>query len=330
MADLAIVVIGRNEGARLIACLDSIGRAGPVVYVDSGSTDGSVEAALARGAEVVDLDLSQPFTAARARNAGLARLKALGFTGPFVQMVDGDCQLAPDWLDRARAALAADPGLAVVFGRRRERYPQASLYNWLCDVEWAVPPGPARYCGGDVMLRRVAVEAVGNYPDNMIAGEEPDLSIRLRAAGWRLECLDAEMTLHDAAIHRFGQWWRRAMRAGHAYAELAARHGGDYRRRAASALLWGVAIPLAALALIAVDARLALLVALLLPLQVLRSAWRLSRSRPSALTIAAFHMLAKPAQAIGMARWALTRLRGGRAHLIEYKGNDGAPAGRAG
>jgi len=330
MANPAVVVIGRNEGARLIACLDSIGHAGPLIYVDSGSTDGSVDAARARGADVVDLDLSRPFTAARARNTGLRRLKAQGFTGPFVQMIDGDCQLAPGWLDRAQATLDADPGLAIVFGRRRERYPQASIYNWLCDVEWAVPPGPARYCGGDVMLRRAAVEAVGSYPDDMIAGEEPDLSIRLREAGWRLECLDAEMTLHDAAIHRFGQWWRRAIRSGHAYAELAARHGGDYRRRAASALLWGAAIPLAALALSAVDIRLALLVALLLPLQVLRSARRLSRSQPSALAVAAFHMLAKPAQVIGIARWAFTRLRGDPARLIEYKGNDDTPAGRAG
>ncbi len=330
MADLAVVVIGRNEGARLIACLESIGSAGPVVYVDSGSTDGSIEAALARGADVVNLDLRRPFTAARARNMGLARLKARGFTGTFVQMIDGDCQLAPGWMERARAALEADPDLAIVFGRRRERHPQASIYNWLCDVEWAVPPGPVRYCGGDVMLRQSAVEAVGGYPDDMIAGEEPDLSIRLRRAGWRLECLDVEMTLHDAAIHHFGQWWRRATRAGHAYAELAARHGGDHRRRAFSALLWGVAIPVTALALIAIDIRAAVLVALLLPLQILRTAARLSRPWASALTVAAFHMLVKPAQAVGMARWAINRLRGRQATLIEYKGDDSTPGGRGG
>ena len=38
------VVIGRNEGARLIACLDSLqGQVRRVVYVDSGSTDGRIK-----------------------------------------------------------------------------------------------------------------------------------------------------------------------------------------------------------------------------------------------------------------------------------------------
>ncbi|WP_375427132.1 glycosyltransferase [uncultured Sphingomonas sp.] len=323
---LGIVVIGRNEGDRLVRCLASIGPGAPVVYVDSGSTDGSVAAAAAAGARVVNLDLSTPFTAARARNAGRA---ALDSTVRLVQFIDGDCTVRPGWLDRGRAALAADPGLAAVFGRRREVAPDASTYNWLCDIEWAVPPGPARQFGGDAMLRTSALDQAGGYPDEMIAGEEPDLSMRLGACGWRIACLAEEMTLHDAAMTRFGQWWRRAERSGHAYAELETRHPGEYRRRVRAALFWGAAVPGAALLALAAAAwtgsgvvLLATLAIAFLPVaQFVRVAVRERRARPTrdALTWSLFLLLDKPPHAIGILRYWLSRLRGRRTPLIEYK-----------
>lgn len=69
-----VVVIGRNEGERLRQCLRSLLPTVVAVYVDSGSTDGSAKWARDNGAEVVDLDASVPFTAARVRNAGFQRL----------------------------------------------------------------------------------------------------------------------------------------------------------------------------------------------------------------------------------------------------------------
>ncbi|QKR99438.1 glycosyltransferase [Sphingomonas sp. CL5.1] len=330
-AALGIVVIGRNEGERLVRCLASIGRDHPVVYVDSGSTDDSVVTATRAGARIVALDMSTPFTAARARNAGRA---ALGGQVTLVQFVDGDCTLDPAWLDHAQAALAADGGLAAVFGRRREIRPEASRYNWLCDVEWAVPPGEVRYCGGDVMIRADALDAAGGYPDEMIAGEEPDLSIRMRASGWRIACLPYEMTRHDAAITRFGQWWRRAVRSGHAYAELAARHRGsplqDYGHRLRGVLFWGGLLPVAAFVLLLSGAilrqsfvALCGCAVLMLPvLQFVRITRRERSRRPmrEALTIAAFLMLAKPAQTLGALRYAIGRIGGRGARIIEYKG----------
>ena len=323
---LGIVVIGRNEGERLKRCLASIGTEAPVIYVDSGSADGSVAAAEAAGATVVALDLSVPFTAARARNAGRA---ALEDGARLIQFVDGDCAVRPGWLDAACAALDADPGLAAVFGRRREIAPDASTYNWLCDVEWAVPPGPVRQFGGDVMLRADALDEAGGYPEEMIAGEEPDLSMRLGARGWRIACLPQEMTLHDAAMTRFGQWWRRVERSGHAYAELESRHPGEYRRRVRAALFWGAAVPGAVLVLLIAAAvtssgwiALAALGAALLPaLQFARVAARESRVWPmrDALTWSLFLLLDKPPHAIGIARYWLSRLRGRRTPLIEYK-----------
>lgn len=324
MSAIGIVVIGRNEGERLIRCLRSIGREGEIVYVDSGSTDGSVAAAAALGARIVALDLSVPFTAARARNAGRA---ALGHDTAFVQFIDGDCALHPGWLAQAHAALVADTGLAAVFGRRREIAPDASPYNWLCDVEWAVPSGPADYFGGDVMIRAAALDAAGGYPDEMIAGEEPDLAIRLRALGWRIECLPAEMTAHDAAIMRFAQWWRRTERTGHAYAQLCDRHGRSplqrFPRHLRGVLLWGGAIPLAALLAGLAGGLLAALAVLGIPLlQVARIMLRELRHRPAraAVTLAVFLMLAKPAQMIGALRYWIARARGRAPRIIEYKG----------
>lgn len=310
MTMVAAIVIGRNEGERLVACLASLGDAARLIYVDSGSTDDSIVNARAAGADVVMLDMARPFTAARGRNAGLEHLAQTGFAGDYVQMVDGDCTLAPGWLAAGRTALDADPALAGVFGRLRERHPDASLYNWLCDVEWQVPPGPARAFSGNVMLRRQAAAAAGNYPTALAAGEEPDLSIRLRAAGWHILCLDADMGWHDAAMTRFGQWWRRAVRAGSAYAALASRHRdrtlSDYGRRLKGVAFWAVLVPLIILLLLPVAPLAALAVALLIPTQILRSAFRLRRPWREAVTIASFHMLAKPAQAIGALRWLLT------------------------
>ena len=192
-------MIGRNEGARLVACLASLtGQVRRLVYVDSGSTDGSVMAARAAGAEVVVLDMALPFTAARARNAGLA---VLADAPPeFVQLVDGDCAVQPGWIAAALAGFAAHPAAVVLCGRRRERFPEASVYNALADREWNTPIGPALTCGGDALMRFDAVQTVGGYDPRLIAGEEPDLCLRLRAKGGEVWRIDAEMTLHDAAM----------------------------------------------------------------------------------------------------------------------------------
>lgn len=273
---LGAVVIGRNEGARLLACLDALsGGVEELIYVDSGSTDGSVEAARARGARIVTLDARVPFTAARARNAGLDQLSP---DIDLVQFVDGDCEVREGWLACARDFLADNPEVAVVCGRRREKFPEASLYNRLIDGEWDTPPGPARACGGDAMMRVAPLRAVGGYRPGLIAGEEPELCVRLRQEGWKIYRLDAEMTLHDADIKRFSQWWQRARRAGHAFAEGAALHGAPPERHWVAernrALMWGAALPCVILLLALLVSPWLWLLALIYPLQVLRLAWR--------------------------------------------------------
>jgi glycosyltransferase involved in cell wall biosynthesis len=221
LAHLAVVAIGRNEGERLVRCLQSLrGRAGLVVYVDSGSTDGSLQVARSSGAEVVGLDMSSPFTAARARNAGLARALERRPDLEYVQFVDGDCEVVPGWLEAACSFLVEHPRAAVATGLRRERYPERSVYNLLCDLDWNPhAAGIVKSCGGDAMMRVAALEAVGRYRPDLVAGEEPELCVRLRAAGWEIHALGVPMTLHDAAMTRFAQWWMRTLRTGYAYAQ---------------------------------------------------------------------------------------------------------------
>ena len=313
---VAAVLIGRNEGARLQAALASIpAGVAPVVYVDSGSTDGSVAAAGAAGARVVRLNIAQPFTAARARNEGFAALQA--DTTDYVQFIDGDCTLDPDWIATATAFLDANPVAAVACGRRRERFPEVSVYNRLCDAEWNTAIGPAGACGGDALMRASAFAAVGGFNGTLIAGEEPELCVRLRAAGWEIWRLDAEMTLHDAAMTRFGQWWKRTRRSGHAFAEGAALHGRPPERHCIretrSALAWGLGLPAAVVLGTVLLSPWALLLSLAWPAQFLRLAPRLGPTR------AAFLMLGKTPEALGVVEYGWGRITGKRRGLIEYK-----------
>jgi GT2 family glycosyltransferase len=269
-----VVAIGRNEGERLRQCLQSvIGKVAGVVYVDSGSTDGSVAMAQAMGVLVVELDMSVPFTAARARNAGFARLLESLPQLAYIQFVDGDCEVVAGWLEHASEFLDNHDDVAVVCGRRRERYPQRSIYNALCDIEWDAPLGEVRACGGDALMRAAAFRAVDGFRPDMIAGEEPELCIRLRASGGRIWRLGEEMTLHDAAMLRFGQWWQRSKRAGYAFALGAYLHGRPperhYVRHARRALFWGVALPLLTALLGLIDTRFAGLI-FLYPMKILR------------------------------------------------------------
>ena len=324
MSRLGIVVIGRNEGERLERCLRSLaGAERMIVYVDSGSSDDSVAFARREGCRVVELDPSLPFSAARARNEGLRRLLEEEPATELVQFVDGDCEVRAEWIPNAVRALEASPGTAVVCGRRRERAPDASLYNRLCDLEWDTPVGEALACGGDFLARVRALNQVGGFDASVVAGEEPELCLRLRRAGWTIRRLDAEMTLHDAAISRFAQWWRRMVRSGHGYAQGAAMHRGFYFRENASIVFWSLLWPLAAFALAAPTRGLSLGLLAAYPLQIVRIARRESHRTAhasDAWLYGAFCVLGKWAQHAGQWKYLFVRWRGRLPHIIEYKG----------
>jgi GT2 family glycosyltransferase len=321
--DFGFVVIGRNEGERLKRCLMSLPKGALVVYVDSGSTDGSLEWVKERGTEVVELNTHLGFTAARARNAGFRRLKQLAPELTYVQFVDGDCELDLGWPEHAISFLESHADVCAVFGRRRERYPSQSIYNRLCDIEWDVPVGQIKAFGGDVMIRAYAIESVGGYRDDLIAGEEPELSLRLRARGWRIWRLDAEMTVHDAAITRPSQWWRRHVRSGYAFAEGAYLHGAaperHWVRESRRALIWGVILPAACCTASVTALPWGFATWLVYPLQMLRLFCRGARPIRDRVLLAVFQVMMRFPEGQGYMKFVVHRVLDQRTSVIEYK-----------
>ncbi|MBW8743177.1 MAG: glycosyltransferase family 2 protein [Sphingomonas sp.] len=329
---IGVVVIGRNEGERLKASLASLRGIDHIVYVDSGSTDGSQDYARAQGVQVIGLPVPPKFTAARARNAGIEALLKAAPNLTKIQFVDGDCTVEPGWIETASAALNTDSRLGGVFGRRREVAPDRSLYNRICDVEWNVPIGPTLATGGDAMFRVDALKAVSGYDPSLIAGEEPDMCLRMGRQGWRFARIDAPMTRHDAQILRFDQWWRRAKRAGFAAASHVARHGkgslpgdiGQVKRMIA----WGGVLPLLFLILLLLGladhrfALAALLVPLLLVAQWLRLSLGERRNMPNlslAFKAGGLRVIHQFAAMAGLLSYWAGRMLGRDRGIIEYR-----------
>jgi GT2 family glycosyltransferase len=320
---IGVVLIGRNEGERLVTALRSVGsEASTVVYVDSGSTDGSIAAAERAGVGVVRLDLTKPFTAARARNAGFAALMARDPTLELVQFIDGDCELDPAWLGTAAAFLAANPKVAVAGGRCRERFPEQSIYNRLFDMEWDTPIGETKACAGNFLARCEAFRQVAGFSESMIAGEEADMCARMRQQGWKIWRLDAEMVRHDANMMHLWQWWRRNTRGGYAYALLAKRHGSGPdalgKRSVKSALIWGGLLPVA-IVLGALVYPPVIAAAVVYPIQAARIGWRSPYKGWDAVLYGTSVMCGKVAECVGITKFALAEFKGRQQTLIEYK-----------
>lgn len=335
---IGAVVIARNEGERLKDCLRSLlGRCPAITYVDSGSTDGSVEFARSLGVDVVELDLSKPFSMARARNAGFARVRKLLPTMEYVQFVDGDCELDPGWLVTAARWLDTHPETVMVCGRRRERFPERSIYNQLCDIEWDTPIGPAVSCGGDALVRVGAFATVNGFNEDLIAGEEPELCLRLRNAGGQIDRIAAEMTRHDAAILTFSAWWARTVRTGYGALDVFTRLKGQaqapdipFHLLTNSASLWtdqwlaGLALSIATGTLFGgiVGALLGVLIPVVL---WIIQAWRIGNhvkartTYANAMRYGVFTMLGKWAHRIGQRRYRRDVRLGRVSAIIEYK-----------
>lgn len=330
MTRIGVVTIGRNEGERLIRCLQSLIAQLPkdalIVYVDSGSTDGSIAVAESFGVHVINLDPSIPFTMARGRNAGFNYLIEHFKDVEYVQFIDGDCELIQGWIDKAIATLNSDEKLAVVCGRRHERFPNASVYNRLADMEWNTPIGEAKACGGDALMRVRAIQEVNGYNEALIGGEEPEMCLRLSQLGWKIQRIDADMTFHDAAMLKFSQWWKRSIRGGWAFESGAALHSASpeqFRvRESRSGWLWGLILPMIALGLAWPTSGLSLLLLAAYPVLM----WRVYRYRqrqgdvPSHARLYAFFcVLSKVPQVIGQLKYWLARWGGQQVTLIEYK-----------
>jgi len=323
-ANLGVVAIGRNEGDRLVQCLASLKNSHVrVIYVDSGSDDDSIAVAKAAGVEVAELDRTKPFTAARARNAGFAALCASGSSPEYVQFIDGDCRVQPGWLEAARLALDTEKELGIVTGWRSEINRDRSTYNGMCDFEWHRPAGEIAACGGDMMVRSHVFEKAGGFSDSVIAAEDDEFCVRVGLAGWRIRRIPVEMTLHDADMTRFGQWWRRAVRSGHGFAQVGAMHPGYFVTERRRVWVFGAALPfviiggaIAGLPWVAWGGLALYGVSYLRTISGLR---REGLPIDEAITHAGFLTLSKFPNLLGMITYAWRQMRGHKMQLIEYK-----------
>lgn len=327
MSQLGIVTIGRNEGERLRCSLRSmVGRGFPVVYVDGNSTDGSAELARSLGAEVLVEDPSQPNSAANGRNAGFEHLCRIDPEVRYVQFIDGDCEMVEGWLEQALGVFEERPDVALVTGRRRERFPEASPYKKLADLEWDMPPGEVQGSHGDVMVRVEAFRQVGGFDPAVLVSEDYELCVRLRKAGYPLLRIDAEQSLHDMPMTRFNQWWLRNVRTGYGYADGARLHGKPPERHCMrevrSILLWGVALPAISLALAWPTWGASLLLLAGYPLmyrRIRRYAIGRGWSEPDARLFARSCMLAKFPNAWGLFTYWYRRCTRHELRNIEYR-----------
>jgi len=327
---ISVVVIGRNEGERLRRCLQSVfamekdSFETEVIYVDSGSTDGSTELAKAMGAQAISLKPERP-SAALGRNAGWRAA-----TGGIVLFLDGDTILHPRFVIDSLAELD-NPTTAVVWGHRRELYPDRSIYIRFLDLDWIYEAGPTLYCGGDALFRREVLAAVDGFDETLIAGEEPELCRRIAALGFTIQHVDRPMTGHDLAIHHWRQYWKRSTRAGHAFAEVSERFRGSSqsfwaeeskKNKSRALLLIGLVIAGLVASIILRSALPFALVLSFYALVALRSAWKARWKSKDMLALAAYGIHSHLQQIpifVGQVQFWLNHRRGKRAMLVEYK-----------
>ena len=317
------VIIGRNEGERLVKALASVSpQVRRVVYVDSGSTDQSVLHAKDSGAIVVTLDMTKPFTAARARNAGFAEIKKQGRLPDAVQFVDGDCAILPNWINAGSDHMAADDDVALVVGLKSELNRDQTIFNQMSDVEWKRPSGDIEACSGNMMIRTSAFEQIGGFDPNVIAAEDDELCTRLRKAGWRLVRIPAPMARHDGGHMRFAQWWKRAERTGHGFAQVGQIHADYFVRERQRAWVYGGILPLLGIFGAFASFVVPLLILGLYAMSYIKTMRGLEVDglpRDEAMRHAVFLTLSKFPNVIGMVRYHWRRLNNAQMRIIEYK-----------
>jgi len=230
-SDIGIVIIGRNEAARLDATFKPvISTSYSIIYVDSASTDTSLQ--IAKNYNLATLYLSDDacLCAARSRNAGFKELHKMVSTLEYVQFVDGDTVLFPEWIEQAYAFLKENPHVAVVEGVLEEKEPRSSFSKRIFQMEWEHQKGEVQATGGNCMIRRKAFSEVEGYNEHLVAGEEPEMCYRMREKGWKIYNLGIPMGVHDSAHESFLPLLKRMMRTGYSFQQLSLLHKGKKER----------------------------------------------------------------------------------------------------
>lgn len=326
MRNIGFVIIGRNEGFYLHEALDSIISqnfpGSSIVYVDSGSSDNSLKIAQSLNINIVELSTDTAFTAARARNEGFSKLIEIDPDIEFVQFMDADCKMYKHWIDNAMPNFCEDDSIAIVCGLRKELKPDLNLFNSFCDNEWNEKLGYVTSCGGDFIIRKSLFEKFNGFNEKLIAGEEPEFCYRLRSKGFLIKRIECKMTLHDANIQSFGQWWKRAVRTGYAYAEsfyLYRKSKTGFRKREClSIIFWNLLFYMIFILSISVS-RTYLFLLFLYPVNVYKIHMNLNANYLNKIQYSVSIMFQKFAQFQGIITFLIYRVLNKKHEIIEYK-----------
>ncbi|TDT72439.1 glycosyl transferase family 2 [Hypnocyclicus thermotrophus] len=218
-----IVIIGLNAEKTIVRCLNSIegvikvnsDKKIKVYYVDGGSVDNTLLlVSRYKFVNILKFNKKNPTPGAQ-RNFGWQQGK-----GEYVQFIDSDTTLELSWFNEALNFIKKDDKIGAVCGKRVELYPYISFYNWIGNIEWNPKFGNVLEFGGDVFIKREVLEKTNGYKDSLIAGEDPELSYRIRNLGYKILKIDRVMTYHDLAMINFRQYLKRSFRSGYAFAEI--------------------------------------------------------------------------------------------------------------
>lgn len=186
---LSIVLIAKNlewNIARLIESVQANATAlepYEIIYVDSASTDRTVEIACQYPVGVYRLPPENQLTPAAGRFTGFKKAK-----GKLLLFLDGDQQLWPGWLEKGLRILDANPDVAGVTGVEVFLKPDQKPEDY-------TGPGPetfddryfqVRQTSGPALFRRTVLEELGPYHPFLYSEEEPEMCLRFRSHGYRL------------------------------------------------------------------------------------------------------------------------------------------------
>lgn len=268
----AVVVVSHDTRDEALACLAGVaGHDGPVVLVDAGSSDGTVEAVRSANPDVLVLALDN-VGYGRSVNAAVQQLDS---TVDVLVAVNADVRIDAEALAALAASLRDDPGLGAVGPQVRypDGGPQASarripgvrdaLVHGL--IGWLVPSNAAtrRYRAVDLMkpdgsgpdgapvvtvdwlsgcaiaLRRSAFEAVGGFdPGYRLFVEDVDLCDRLARAGWRIGLVAGASVVHEVGASTAGRPLRSRIEHARGLDRYVAQRSYGVARLARP-LLWG-------------------------------------------------------------------------------------------
>jgi glycosyltransferase involved in cell wall biosynthesis len=240
--DISFVAIGYNESKTIASCLESVrkadlnGIAHEIIYVDGGSSDNSIQIAMAANIDMI-LGGDRRRKAAENRNLGLKNA-----SGRFVQFLDGDMVMDQGWPAAALRCLIARENIAAVCGRLKEV--NSSLLYQALQMDWDLKEGEIRHCGGAALWRKEVLEKTGGFPENLAFGEEPFLCWRVRnERHLGIYYLNQIMAIHDLAFRGWNDYISRSIRCGETYAEVASHcyHSKDrlWLKEVANNLCWG-------------------------------------------------------------------------------------------